>query len=153
MPYSLPDWFQDAVDCADEFFPPACLTGELFSTGGSEAVETGLAIVFRRAPIRADPAAILEPVQSRVQRSMLDLEDFMRAMLDDVSDGVAVGGAEKERLQDEQIEGPLQQVGFKWRGVSLWHAVRILQEIIYRSLRKMISGKEYPWGLGLARRM
>src|SRR6185503_363879 len=52
---------------------------------------------------------------------MLNLEDFVRTMFDDVGDGMAVGRTEEERLQDEEIEGSLQQVGFERRGCAFRH--------------------------------
>ena len=40
-------------------------------------------------------------MQGGIERAVLDLEDFIGAMLDDVRDGVSVGRTEQERLQDE----------------------------------------------------
>jgi len=128
----LPDGFEDAVNCTYEFVPAACLTDELFATCGGELVEAGFAVVFRRAPLGADPAAVLQAVEGGVQRAMLHLKDFVGAMFDDVGDRVAVGGAEEKRLQDEQIKGALEEVGFeRWSG-TFWHRRGDLQKIIYR---------------------
>ena len=61
---------------------------------------------------------------------MLDLEDFVGAVLDDVGDGVAVRGAEEEGLQDEEVEGSLKEVGFEGGCGALGHCGSVLQKII-----------------------
>jgi hypothetical protein len=43
-------------------------------------------------------------MQSRVERALFDLENVVGSMFNDVSDGVAVGRAHDQGLQDEHVE-------------------------------------------------
>jgi hypothetical protein len=81
-------------------------------------------------------------MQGGVQRAVLDLKYFVGAVFDDVSDGVAMGGAEQKGLQDEQIEGTLQEVSFEWRCGAFWHFRRCLPEDHLLRFHKMIYGRE-----------
>src|SRR6476661_2584458 len=92
---------QYPVDRAYQLFPAAGLLGELLAPRSSQPVVAGLAVVFGSAPERSDPATILETMQSRVQRAMFDLQDGIGAVFDHVRDGVSVGRAEHERLQNQ----------------------------------------------------
>jgi len=117
----LPDGFENAVDGANEFVPTTGLAGELLAADGGEAIEAGFAIVFGGAPLGADPTAVLEAVEGRVQRAMFNLEDFVGAVFDDMGDGMAMSRTEEKRLQDQKIEGALKEVGFERRGSALGH--------------------------------
>jgi hypothetical protein len=126
---------QDTVDGADELLPATCLPEELFSPSGGELIKAGLAIVLGRAPFRTDPTAILQPVQGGVKRTVLNLQDFVGAVLDNVGNGVTVGWAEKQCLQDQQIERALQEIGFERRCASFWHGC-VPQKIIDWNTRR-----------------
>ncbi len=112
---------QHAIDCADELVPPAGLRGKLFAPFRCKAVVARFAIVLGSAPERRDPTAILEPMKRRIERTVLDLKDFVRTALDGVRDGVAVGWAEDKRLQDQQIEGSLKYFPFQGRCAAFSH--------------------------------
>jgi hypothetical protein len=43
-------------------------------------------------------------VQGGVERAMLDLQQVIRSAFDGVSDRMAVGGTDRERLQDQQVD-------------------------------------------------
>ena len=58
----------------------------------------------------ADPAASLEAVERRVQRSFLDLQDVVGDLLEPARNGVAVHGAPAQRLENENVERALEQV-------------------------------------------
>ena len=49
-------------------------------------------------------------MQRWIERAMFDLEDSVGAMLDDVRDGVAVRWSEDERLENEKVQGALEQI-------------------------------------------
>jgi hypothetical protein len=52
---------------------------------------------------------------------VFDLEDGVRAALDHVRDGVAVRGTEGERLEDEEVERPLEELALERRVALLRH--------------------------------
>jgi hypothetical protein len=79
------------------------------------------AVVLGGAPERRDPSPVLEAMQGRIERSVFDLQHVVGALLDGVRDGMAVGGAEHEGLQDEKIQRSLQQLAFERRAASRWH--------------------------------
>ena len=56
---------------------------------------------------------------------MLYLEQRVGAVLDDVRDGVAVGRPRLQRLQDQEIQRPLEQVGVERGGRAARHAVSL----------------------------
>jgi hypothetical protein len=55
-------------------------------------------------------AAILETMQRRVQRPMLDLKDAIRSVLDGVRNGVTVGGTEDQGAKNQHVERALEHV-------------------------------------------
>ena len=84
--------------------------GELAASFRREAVVAGAAVVLGRAPERRDPAAILESMQRGIEGSMFDLEHVVRPVRDGVRDGVAVRRANRESLEDEEVECALQEL-------------------------------------------
>jgi hypothetical protein len=82
---------------------------------------------------------------------VLDLENFVGAVLDDMGDGVTVGGAEQKGLQDEQIERALQEIGLEWRRAALWHG--LVSQDHRPKYQKMIYGNEYADRGDLASKM
>src|ERR1700728_635091 len=85
---------------------------ELVAAFGGEAIEAGLAIVFRFTPIGGDPAALFQSMESGIERALLNLEHVGRDLPDTLGDAVAVDGTERNDFKNEQVEGALQQVGF-----------------------------------------
>src|SRR5687768_10120776 len=80
--------------------PPRC----------GDFVIAGLAVVLGSAPERRDEALVLEPVQGRIERPLLHLQHRIAAFLNELGYGVAVRGAEHERLEDEHVERALHQI-------------------------------------------
>src|SRR4029079_19726972 len=63
-------------------------------------------------PFRADPAALLEPMQRRVKRALLYLEHSAGHLLQALRDRIAGNRAERNHLEDQPVEGALQKVRF-----------------------------------------
>ena len=57
-------------------------------------------------------------MKSGEQGSRLDVERAASNLLDPTRDAYAVVWLEQERTQDQQVERPLEQIGF-WRGPTL----------------------------------
>src|SRR5262245_66242024 len=68
----------DAVDGGDEFAPRAALRLEDAGASGCQAVIPPAALAGLLDPTALDPAALLEPVQQRIQRGDAELEHAAR---------------------------------------------------------------------------
>src|SRR6185437_3419971 len=110
-------------DRFDEPVPATLLGGKLLAPRGRERVEARAAVVLRRAPRALDPVAVLEALQRRVERSVIDQQRRPRACLNGERDAVAVMGPQREDAENEQVERALQQVGaggFGRHSTRLW---------------------------------
>jgi hypothetical protein len=73
-----------------------------------------------------DSAVELQPVERRIQGAFFHLERLVREQVDGLGDGIAVQGSALQGVQDQEIEGALQQhgrIGFSHEFVSyddLW---------------------------------
>ena len=74
-----PRRLENPVDRLREGLPAGGLLRQLPPAERRQRVVARAAVVFGRAPHGRDPAAILEPVERGIERSMLDLQDVIRA--------------------------------------------------------------------------
>src|SRR5262245_57508925 len=94
---------------------------ELTAPGRGEVVILGAAAQLRDFPRRLDPALVLETMEGRIERALVDLQDVPRNLLDALGDGPTVQGILLQRAQDQQIERAGQQVGRSRHGVDRRH--------------------------------
>src|SRR5262245_56404909 len=94
---------------------------ELTAAGRGEAVILGAAAQLRDFPLGLDPALVLEPMEGRIERALVDLQDVSRNLLDALGDGPAVLGVLLQRAQDQQIERAGQQIGRSRHAVDRRH--------------------------------
>src|SRR5919197_91839 len=99
---------EDAHDRSRDPAPFALLVNELLAPFARQRVEARAPVVLRRAPVGVDEAALLEPLQSRIERPVIDDEHVVGLALDGACDSLTVRGPEDERAKDEQVERPLQ---------------------------------------------
>ena len=71
------DVLQDAADGGGDALPVRGFFRELLAARPGQRVELRAAVVLGVAPRRFDPALLLEPVQRRVERPLIDLEDIL----------------------------------------------------------------------------
>ena len=64
---------------------------------------------------------LLEPVERRIERAGLDLEQLTRAAANRLADAIAVLRPPLERLENQQVERPLQQLDAVLIAVFLRH--------------------------------
>src|SRR5262249_17840580 len=100
----------DSPDRRDEPLPSGRLPGELPAARRGPPVEAGLAVVRGGPPLRKEPAALLEPLERRIERAVLDEELLLGPLLDGAGDPLTVLRAEDQGPQDQQVERPLQQL-------------------------------------------
>src|SRR5262249_22205096 len=86
------------------------LESELLAAGFRQCIEARAAIVLRCAPCGCNPPLMLEAMQRRIQRALLDTQQVIGDLLNALCDRPAVHGLHRERSHDEKVEGPLQDV-------------------------------------------
>src|SRR5579863_150013 len=101
---------EDGSECDDETFPAGLTGGQLFSSGGSQPVEFRFSIGCGNTPISLDPTFLLEPLQSGIERAVIDFECVVRGMFDEFCDAVAVFRAPAQGAKDQEVQCSLEQV-------------------------------------------
>src|SRR5713226_314141 len=102
---------QQTRDNSGHALPAFRFGGELFPAGARQRVILRFAIVVRDAPLRGDPAALLQPQQRRIQRALIQLQQVLGNLLDALRDAVAVQRSQGiERLQNDQVQGSLENL-------------------------------------------
>jgi hypothetical protein len=99
---------EDEPDRVRETIPRRLLDLELLLARPRERVELGLASRFRLPPLGFEPAFLLEPVQRRVQRSLIDLDGLARDLLEPLRYPVAMRRIERQDLKDQHVERALR---------------------------------------------
>ena len=75
--------------------------------------------LFSETPfVERDPASLDQPVQRRIQRSLLDLQHVFRSALDGFGNRMPVRRPGPQRLQDQQVERALQELDAP--GLVVW---------------------------------
>jgi hypothetical protein len=91
---------EHVVDRRRETTPVARLARELLSPLGREAVVLRAPVVLGRCPRRRDPAAVLEAVEGRVERSLVHLEHLARELEDPLRDAPPMHRFDEEGAKD-----------------------------------------------------
>src|SRR5215471_21826624 len=108
-------------DCAREALPIRGFLLQLLPSQPRERVELGSPIVFGRFPLGRDPAFLLQLVQRWIEGAVADLENISRNLLQALPDGPAMQRLERQYLQEQQIQGSLDKIG--WLAHSRLHSV------------------------------
>ena len=91
-------------------FQLACLLAQLSLARLGERVVLGPPVVLGRVPGRLEPAGFFEPMQGRKQRAGLRREGAAGQLRDAGRHAEPVQLAGAERLEDQEIEGALQEI-------------------------------------------
>src|SRR5262245_43899982 len=102
-----------AGDGCREPIPVGALLLELPAPEARQRIEARVAAGVGRRPRRAEPAALLEAMQRRIERPLLHLHDVAGHLLQPPRDRVAVDRTERDDFQDQHVERALQEVGFR----------------------------------------
>src|SRR5688500_10800336 len=91
--------------------PSPCrrLGAEMTAPGGRERVEACAAVILGHAPLRLDVLASLEPMQRLIEGAVIDADGSAGLLGEPARDGEAVHRAPAQRLENEEIEGSLEQ--------------------------------------------
>src|SRR5580658_7306144 len=106
----VPDGCHDAVDGGDHLAPALVVRGELVFAEPADGVELGALIAVALLPLGLDPALAFKAMESGIKRAGLDLEDLIGGRADGLADAVAVLLAPLEGLEDEHVEGSLEEL-------------------------------------------
>jgi len=82
---------------------------QLIASGTGNPIEAGLPIAVGDTPFRVDPLALLQPLKSRIQGTVVDEQRPVGLLLDCTGDALAVLVTEGEDPQNEQIQRALQE--------------------------------------------
>src|ERR1700730_4076618 len=89
--------------------PALPFLSKLLAARARQRVILGLAVVVGQAPPRADPPALLETQERRIQRSLIELEQVEGYLLDALRYAVTMERAHGvERFQHDQVQRALQ---------------------------------------------
>src|SRR5690606_10970510 len=94
-------------DGANEALPSLALGCQPLQAAGRECVELRAPAFGRDAPRRGNQLLVLEPVQGRIERTLIDLQRLARQLADPFRDAPAVERLELQRLEDERVERAL----------------------------------------------
>src|SRR5262245_58331120 len=93
----------DTVDRGDEVLPPAALGREDLAPRGRQPVVAAAPLAGLLDPLAPDPAALLEPVQQRIEGRNAEAQRAAGAVLDQLADLVAMPRAGLDERQDQQL--------------------------------------------------
>jgi len=105
--------------------------------GGGESIEARAAVVLRGAPRRFEPTSFDEAMERGIERSLVDFQDAAGDLLDPLADPPAVHGLERDGFEDQEIEGPLEDVGIGLHGLSPRYSTRECKRSCRMSRREM----------------
>src|SRR5438309_80474 len=77
---------------------------------GSKRVIASPAMVLRDTPLRRNPPPPVHSVKGGIERSLLDLKRVVGQLLQPSGDAVAMHRSPGESLEDEHVEGALEQL-------------------------------------------
>lgn len=106
---------QDGGQRAGESCPVLALLDELSLPRAGERIPLGLAPVLGGFPLEGDEPPCLEPVERRIQRAGVDVQHLARRCLDPQGEIISVGGLGAQELEDDELEGALQEGCGSWR--------------------------------------
>src|SRR5262249_26966179 len=92
-------------------------------------------------PAAAQPAALFEAVEERVERGDVEFQLALRLRLDQLADFVAVALALLDDRQDDQLRRPLLQLPLEHPAAYIWHSYRCHSQSIRRTRRKILRAR------------
>jgi hypothetical protein len=101
------------MDGSGESVPGLLFGLESGPAGFGKRVELGAAVVLGLAPICFYPCLMLEAVERGIEGALVDTKDVIRELTHAIGYCEAVHGSESQHLEDEEVEGALQEfIGF-----------------------------------------
>src|SRR5690606_19303502 len=114
MSYLLWSGAQRHRDGLGQAVPARHLIAQTLPPRRGQSVVLRPSVVLAHSPLALDASPVLEAVERRVERALLDLESATRDLLDTEQHAIPVQLAEGEGLQDQEVEG----AGKEFRGIG-----------------------------------
>src|SRR5258708_2809852 len=102
----------DLTDGQAKPIPALAFHSQLLTARFGQRVVLRSAVVFRLTPFRLDPAAVLQPIKSRVERAFSHAQDVIGELLDALSNAKPVHRSVVEDFQNQHIQGALEEFTF-----------------------------------------
>src|SRR6266498_364466 len=96
--------------------PAIFLHRELSPSGTRQGVELGLTPCFRLLPLGLQPSLLFQSVEGGIKRTLIDLNDGFRNLLEPLRDAVAVRRLQGKDLENQHVERALRD-----RKTGRWH--------------------------------
>src|SRR5882724_1991810 len=96
---------QNLVNCGGDFCPALLLIRQPLTSGGGELIHAGTLARFFLDPVALDPTLVLESMERRVKRTLLDAENVAGRFDDRGQDGVTMHWfAAGEDFEDKKVK-------------------------------------------------
>jgi hypothetical protein len=91
-------------DCGDEAIPAVGFLAQTLEARSGELVELGPAVVVGCAPARFEKSLAYQAIQGGIERALFDKQGSTRNLLDAQKYAVTMERAERDGLENEEIE-------------------------------------------------
>jgi len=99
-------------------------------SGRGQFVIARFAIVIGNAPLGLDPTLCFQTVKRGIKRSLLDVQNILRHLLNPIGDGKAVPRVVLERFQDQHVERAINEVRFFLGHTSFCYLYSLGEKIV-----------------------
>src|SRR5687768_17255470 len=102
---------EELLHCQHEPAPTFGLSTKSSATERGEAVILRATVVVRDLPVAVDPLLLLEALECRVERALIDFKHAVAQLLNALSDPPSMHRCEGKGAEDEQIDGAPEGLG------------------------------------------
>src|SRR5712692_3868774 len=86
----------------------------MFTTVGSDLIETSAPVVGRQTPLPFDPAIEFQPLESRVERSFFHPQQIVGQLLNKLSNGITMQMAPRQSFENNHVQSDRQKIGLRF---------------------------------------
>src|SRR6266550_731678 len=105
-----PLWIQHARDRVRKLRPSGTFLAQLFLSCGRHLVKLCPLLFLGDSPFRFDPFLSFQPMQRRIERTRIHLQQLAGAIPDSHANPVAMLRTPLQGLQNQQVQRPLQKL-------------------------------------------
>ena|ERR1700722_7443434 len=120
MPSALLRSLNDQIDRGRQPAPVRRLFLQLRAPGRGQRIKLRLSPRFRFRPFRFDPGFLFQPVQSGIERALLNLKNFLGDLLNALGNRPTVFRFERDGFEDEEIESALNEIAWLTHTMTIY---------------------------------